>query len=79
MKEMYYVISPDEGDFRITALCKDDLIEYLEKEYWGSNKSFVGENFNSDINCWNHSDILIIKGKVVIPKPVQIVKTYGIE
>jgi hypothetical protein len=82
MKEMYYVISPNEGDVRITQLSKEELIEKLDCNYWGDS-TFVNVDdsgyLESDLNYWNHNDILIIKGKVVIPEPIQVVKTYEIE
>lgn len=82
MQEMYYVISPGEGDVRVIQLSKEELVEKLTEKYWG-NSTFVNVDdsgfLESDLNYWNHGSLLIIKGKIVIPEPVKVVETYGIE
>jgi hypothetical protein len=81
MKETYFVISPNEGDVMIHPMSQEELIKKLEEEWWGSSVTFINSSNKrmSDLNDWNHTDIMIIKGSVVVPQPKEVVKTYVIE
>jgi len=82
MEEQYFVITPGEGEASIDAIDRFELEQRLRKHedgdcYYGSDlvfkKTVLGQG---DIAYWGDRDILIIKGKVVVPEPVSVVETY---
>ncbi len=76
MKEKYFIIGMSEdGDPFHYIMSKEELEEFLEEN---SEQDFMDEedlkNY-SDSNYWNDS-ILIIKGEIIIPEPVEVVTKY---
>jgi hypothetical protein len=72
----YFVISPGEGDPRIEPLTREELTRRLSEGYYG-DVGFMGSLRNKNINEWG-DNIMIIKGEVVIPRPVEVVKRYDV-
>lgn len=74
---MYFIIYiSEDGDLSIDKLDKAILLERINEGYWGSikfNDSFPGK----DPNHWD-KPALIIKGNIVVPKPVTLVEKYEI-
>lgn len=74
--ETYFVIITGEDGVRVEAVEKTKLERRLKEEYWGSSKEVLPQlPCGTDPNYWNDS-IVIIKGKVVIPQPIEVVKEY---
>lgn len=74
---MYYVISASPDGIYVNQYTKEELEKSLADpdEYGGQNILPVLSKSDSDPNTWGNS-ILIIKGEVVIPKPIQVVKRF---
>lgn len=85
MNEKYFVISCDEDGASIKILSKDELEESLAPEDgenfgdWGE-VGFMDENsINENPNAFYWQDnILIIKGQIVDPKPLTVVKRFEV-
>lgn len=76
MKEIYYIISNSDGDTTVRAVTKEELLRDLnDGEYKNVFTEFPN---NPDTNYWGE-DVLIIKGKMVSPKPEHVVTKYNIE
>lgn len=73
-----------DGDINVRSLGKTNLENALNEEYWG-NPVFLGEVPDSDPQYWlknkkgSPGALLIIKGEIVKPKPVHIVKSWEVE
>lgn len=73
MDDNYIVMKYNEdGDApSVTNMSADELREKLKENYWGERPTFAqpGQNVNGD-----HSGavLVIIKGEIVVPKPVQV-------
>lgn len=72
---MYFVISNSDGDTTVEQVTEAILKERLAEGYYGSVEFKSSLNDNKDTNYWGN-DILIIKGEIVVPQPVQTVTEY---
>ena len=73
----YFVINNSDGDTRIRALTREELLEKLGENFWG-DVDFVKHlalDVAMDTNYLN-GNVLIIEGEIVIPKPVKVVKAF---
>ncbi len=68
----YYVISSGEDGITIAGpLDKEEIIKQINRDYWGENVTYLSkipENYDNYLN----EGIIIIKGQIVTPKPVNI-------
>jgi hypothetical protein len=79
MDEKYFVIScSEDGETTVEVMDKETLLERIGEEYWGSKEVLTEIPENTDTNYWGNG-MLIIKGKMVTPKPEQIVTRYNID
>ena len=78
MNETYFVINNSDGDTTITELTKEQLLKAIQENYWGKKGIFNTLPKDLDTNYWGEN-ILIIKGRVVEPKPEQVITKYNIE
>ena len=78
MEETYFVINNSDGDTSVTQLTKQQLLEAIKENYWGKKEAFPGLPKDGDTNYWGES-ILIIKGKIVQPRPEKVVTRYNID
>ena len=78
MKEMYYIIHNGEGDTTVEEVTKEELLKRIEEHYYGPVGCLDSCPVDSDTNYWGEN-ILIIKGRVVTPKPEQVVTKLTIE
>ena len=82
---MYVVITASEdGDIRVKKYTQEELTKFINDEEEGDfdTDDFVNGKMlesNSDPMYWGGNSILIIKGKIIIPKPVKIVSAYEVE
>jgi hypothetical protein len=82
---MYIVIqTTGDGDIRINKYSKDELTKFINDEEEGDfdTADFVTDKRlekESDPIYWGENSILIIKGELVVPKPVKIVEQYEVE
>jgi hypothetical protein len=84
---MFYVLhNSEDGDVRIEELDLDTLLERIRPEegtvhnvnYYGANGFFEGLPESRDPQMWDPKKLLIIEGKIVVPKPKQVVTEYEI-
>ena len=78
MEETYFVIYNGEGDTTVTEFTKAELLAEIEDERWGDRLCLGDIPDNNDTNYWGES-LLIIKGKIVTPDPVEVVRKYDID
>lgn len=75
---MYFVIYTSEDGTYIEQISGDELKKRLEEEYWGSAPAMLDEvPKDADPNCWPRG-LLIIRGEVFVPKPVQRVTEWEV-
>ena len=83
-KEKYYIIEiSEDGDISVTENSAEDIKKLIntDKEAWDAE--IVSDTCNDEMpasgdpNYWGDKRILIIKGKIVTPKPIT--KQYKIE
>lgn len=75
--DKYFVIRNSDGDTTVTEFTKEKLIKALEENYWGEGIQALNTIKEQDTNYWGER-ILIIKGNIVTPKPVETVVRYDI-
>lgn len=74
---MYYVIHNSDGDTHVEELDSQTLKARLDEKYYGEDTDFLRTIVSSDTNYWGEK-LMIIKGSIVVPKPVQTVTEYEI-
>jgi len=74
---MYLVIIAYEDGPSITYLTKDELVERLNEDYWGSEINWVSDPRELSLECM-HREGVIIKGPPIVPKAVQTVTAYEV-
>ena len=83
-EEMYFVIRNSDGDTQVTSMTKEKLLKRITPDedghiYYGNDVEFIslaGLKVNEDTNYWG--GMLIIKGTVCVPKPVEVVREYEV-
>jgi hypothetical protein len=75
--EKYFIITNSDGDTYVDTVTKDELIKRLEENYYG-NVDFLTSAPKNYTNYWGDG-VLIIKGEVVTPNPVEVVTKFNIE
>jgi len=78
MNETYFVINNSDGDTTVTELTKEQLLKAIQENYWGDRVTFDKLPKDNDTNYWGEG-LLIIKGRIVTPKPEQVITKYNIE
>jgi len=77
--EKYFLIYNSDGDTYVKEIHIAEFLKEIEDGGYGDHPKFLGGlPKESDTNYWEDS-YLIIKGKVVSPKPVEIATKYEIE
>jgi hypothetical protein len=77
MKE-YFVITASDGEHSIELFSKEELHERINNpDYYGSGVEFLSEV--PDMDYMGNRDILIIKGKIITPRPAEVVKIFEID
>ena len=72
MTQMYYVIYNFDGDTHVHEIDEKTLKERLKEKYYGNVEFRNKVDSTEDTNYWGES-ILIIKGSIVQPTPIQTV------
>jgi hypothetical protein len=80
-EETFVVIScSEDGDVRIQEWSKKDLLEkVLGEHYYGTTECFTRMPRHNDPQEWGERKLLILRGGVVVPKPVETVTKYEVE
>lgn len=76
----YILIYGTEDGIRIkTFIESDDLLKYL-KDYWDDKPIKFLDYIDLEELCYDFKNkFIVIKGNIIIPKPIIIVKTFEIE
>lgn len=75
----YFVIyCGEDGDVLVDRYEKDVLLDALKENYYGGIGFFDKMPDDNDPQCWPNNKALIIKGDIVTPKPVDVVREYEI-
>lgn len=74
-KDKYYIIYNSDGDTTVTDLSREELLHGINT---GKYSEFIKHGWNADTNYWGDC-VMIIKGSIVHPEAIQIVKEYTIE
>lgn len=82
-KDEYFVIlGSEDGEPTIRKLTKEQIAKMMIPNQWGDYE-YGEREFLADIpevfDPCNFSDIVIIKGKIIVPKPKQVVTEYEVE
>lgn len=74
---MYYVIYVSDAETYVEEMSEETLKSRLAENYYGERKfkTTFGGSY-STFDCAD--DLLIIKGNIVRPKPVQVVTEYEV-
>lgn len=72
----YFVIYQSDDDLTIECLDTATLKARLNEDWYGTD--FCRGIRSENMHLWNTGDVLIIKGDIVVPKPVQVVKEWGL-
>jgi len=75
--EMYFVIQGSDGGSVEIYKTVEDLKKMLS-EYHGE-PTFLNHANELYLRDWDTQDMFIIKGEVVIPKPVEVIQRYEVE
>lgn len=76
--DKYFVISTGEDGTSIEAMDKEELLKRLDdKDHYGDKHIYKEKPSCIDTMYWNDS-LLIIKGEIVTPTPVEVVKKWEV-
>jgi len=74
---MYFLIHcSEDGDVSVAKYEKDALLSAIKENYYG-DIGFFDKMPDENIQYWGNK-VLIIKGEIVTPKPVEVIKKYEI-
>lgn len=76
MNETYFVIRNSDGDTTVREVSRQQLLKDLEDGEFGDVLKKIPEN--PDTNYWGEG-VLIIKGKIAVPKAEQVITKYNID
>lgn len=72
---MYYLIRNDDGETFVREMTKEQIEAFVNDHLIKSDLCWHIAPSNTDTNYWG-GKYLIIKGQIVVPKPVEVVKRY---
>lgn len=76
MKETYFIIRNSDGDTTVREISKEQLLRDMNDGEFGGVLGNIPEN--PDTNYWGEG-VVIIKGRIVVPKAEQVITKYSIE
>lgn len=78
---MYFLITANEdGETYVTQISNiEKFLQELADGDYGKSPKFLSDRreFSTDTNEWNGA-MLLIKGEVVVPKPMEVVTKYSV-
>ena len=78
--ERYFVIYQPEADYvSLDEISKQELEKRLAEKYWGEKPSILDHLPGGMEGCLEEQGLVIIKGSVVVPKPVKVIERYEVE
>lgn len=77
--QKYVVIQNSDGETSVSFYTKEQLLEHLNNDYWGSTPQFFTSPPKEDPDYWGEDGLLILKAGVVVPVPKKVVESFDIE
>ena len=82
--QSYFILTSSEDGISIETMSKEDMEKSLRKNEWGSKVKFLKQVPEIDKGCFwlengEEDAVLIIKGEIIVPKPVKTVTEYELE
>lgn len=77
-EETYFTISNSDGDTYVYEATKESLLKELDEGDLSIDEILTEIPESNDTNYWG-GKTLIIKGEIVVPKPVTVVEKYELE
>lgn len=75
----YFVVFGSEDGTQVREVKEADISFFLSENGWNDFKSGFGSSFNErDPNYWPEKTCLVIRGEIVVPKPVEVVKEWKV-
>lgn len=69
----------EDGDVpSVNQMSKEEFLSRLEENYWGENPKFADMKPGWTIDTDSFVGLVVIEGKVIVPKPVQVATKYEI-
>lgn len=78
MTQLYFVITCSDGDTIIDTISKEELTKRLNNQYYGDKINVLKKIEHEDTNYWGEK-MAIIKGELVVPEPIEVIKQFDIE
>ena len=79
----YFIVTSNEGGTKVVQIAFDELLERITpnkdgETYYGDKPEFLSEVPEFEGGYWQAGNqaLLIIKGEIVVPKPVDVIKKY---
>ena len=78
-EDLYYLIRNVDGDTTVFEYTKEQLMKLLNEDYIDLNIDFFDTiPLRNNTNYWGNN-ILIVKGKIVKPKPKMQITRYTVD
>lgn len=81
--QSYFILTSGEDGISISMVSEAELKKSLNRNEYGDKVKFLDHIPEIDKGCWYQDEdeetILIIKGAIVVPKPVKKVTEYEVE
>ena len=74
----YFLIENSEGDVTCEVLTKAEVLERFDEDDWGPPPDYATAVPDSNLNRWGGKAVLI-KGEVIVPKPVQRITEWTLD
>lgn len=84
----YFVIHNSEGETTVEQISKEKLLNRIksyneeednpDNEYYCGNPQFLSKITERNTSYWGYNNLLIIKGEIVVPKPVKIIEVFEV-
>jgi hypothetical protein len=75
----YFLLKNSESCFYIKKfITSDELVAYIDDYFEGCTMRFLN-HIPKDMDEFYEDDLIVIKGEIIEPKPIEIVKTYKID
>ena len=78
MKYLFVISSNEDGEVTVEQLGEEEFIERINDEEYYGEVNFLDKISQIDPNYWGNK-LLVIRGEIVIPKPVEKITKYEIE
>lgn len=76
---IYLVIGPDEDGETVSWYTREELEEFLgELLEYRQPPEFLEAWCSGGVQCWKENQYLIVEGRIVVPRAVDVVKKYEV-